>query len=194
MTCKLGCLSCCARLHPRLLVYLNCDSSFELRQMLSTAGTQFLHLSECSCYVWLTIWFNCPDLTRTWCQNLCWFVASYCMDEVLFKAHTVKTKAVKCFRVKCREAVLAVDARKSVLAVDARIGTSKILNRVPNVVAIVFSIFQFSYFQYMTQDLSDCPWLVSASVALELECCAVFVGYEPRRLRSTTRCGRSRSA
>ena len=35
------------------------------------------------------------------------------MDEVLFKAHTVKTKAVKCFRVKCREAVLAVDARKS---------------------------------------------------------------------------------
>ena len=113
VTCKLGCLSCCARLHPRLLVYFNTDSSFELRQMLSTAGTQFLHLSECSCYVWLTIWFNCPDLTRTWCQNLCWFVASYCMDEVLFKAHTVKTKAVKCFRVKCREAVLAVDARKS---------------------------------------------------------------------------------
>ena len=79
------------------------------------------------------------------------------MDEVLSKAHTVKTKVVKCFRVKCREAVLAVDARKSVLAVDARIGTSKILNRVSNVVAIVFSIFQFSYFQYMTQDLSDCP-------------------------------------
>ena len=40
------------------------------------------------------------------------------MDEVLFKAHTVKTKAVKCFRVKCREAVLAVDARKSELAVS----------------------------------------------------------------------------